>query len=56
MLTYALVAFLIALVAGLLGFTTIAGTAFFLAKILFVVFLVIAVVTLVMHLVRRPAI
>ena len=41
-----------ALIAGLLGFTTIAGTAMGVAKILFFVFLVLFVVSLVMHMVR----
>ncbi|MBP8247706.1 MAG: DUF1328 domain-containing protein [Phenylobacterium sp.] len=42
----------VALIAGLLGFTSIAGAAMGVAKILFFVFLVLFVVSLVMHLVR----
>jgi len=46
MLRYSIVFLLIALVAALFGFTTVAGTAYFAAKILFVVFLVLFVVSL----------
>ena len=42
----------VALIAGVLGFTTVAGAAMGIAKILFFVFLVLFVVSLVMHLVR----
>ena len=52
MLSWALTFLVVALIAGLLGFTTIAGTAMGVAKILFFVFLVLFVVSLVMHLVR----
>ena len=40
------------LIAGVLGFTTIAGASIALAKILFMIFLVLFVVSLVMHLIR----
>ena len=52
MLSWALTFLVVALIAGLLGFTSIAGTAMGVAKILFFVFLVLFVVSLVMHLVR----
>jgi uncharacterized membrane protein YtjA (UPF0391 family) len=52
MLSWAVTFLVIALIAGILGFTTVAGTAFGLAKILFVVFLILFVVTLLMG--RRP--
>ena len=52
MLGWALTFLVIALIAGLLGFTSVAGTAMGIAKILFFVFLVLFVVSLVMHLVR----
>ena len=52
MLGWALTFLVIALIAGVLGFTTIAGTAIGVAKILFFVFLVLFVVSLVMHLFR----
>jgi len=42
----------VAIIAGLLGFTTIAGASIALAKILFMIFLVLFVVSLVMHLIR----
>jgi uncharacterized membrane protein YtjA (UPF0391 family) len=42
----------VALIAGVLGFTSIAGAAMGVAKILFFVFLVLFVVSLVMHMVR----
>ena len=44
MLKWALIFFLIALVAGALGFTTIAGASIAIAKILFFIFLAIVVV------------
>jgi len=46
MLSYAVVFLLIALLAGVLGFGVIAGTAATIAKVLFVVFLVLFVVSL----------
>ena len=52
MLGWALTFLVVALIAGVLGFTTVAGTAMGIAKILFFVFLVLFVVSLVMHLVR----
>ena len=55
MLYWALVFFVIAIVAGLLGFGGIASTAAGIAQVLFFVFLVIFLVALVMGLVaRRP--
>jgi uncharacterized membrane protein YtjA (UPF0391 family) len=44
MLSWAVTFFVIAIIAALLGFTTIAGSAVEIAKILFFVFLVLAVV------------
>ena len=52
MLSWALVFLVVALIAGVLGFTSVAGAAMGIAKILFFVFLVLFVVSLVMHLVR----
>ncbi len=52
MLGWALTLLVVALIAGVLGFTSIAGAAMGVAKILFFVFLVLFVVSLVMHLVR----
>jgi uncharacterized membrane protein YtjA (UPF0391 family) len=54
MLYYALVFFVIALVAALFGFGGIAAGAAGIAKILFFLFLIIAVVTFLMSLARRP--
>ena len=54
MLHYAVVFFVIALIAALFGFTGIAAGAAGIAKILFVVFLVVAVVSLLLG--RRSAI
>jgi uncharacterized membrane protein YtjA (UPF0391 family) len=47
MLYYAVVFLLVAIAAGVLGFGVIAGTAASIAKILFVVFLVLFVVSLI---------
>ncbi|MDY0039161.1 MAG: DUF1328 domain-containing protein [Desulforhabdus sp.] len=52
MLAWALTFLIIALIAGLLGFTTVAGAAIEFAKILFFVFLVLFVVFLLLG--RRP--
>jgi uncharacterized membrane protein YtjA (UPF0391 family) len=48
MLRLALVFLVLALIAGLLGFTPVAGTALDIAKILFFVFLVIFIISAVM--------
>jgi uncharacterized membrane protein YtjA (UPF0391 family) len=53
MLYYALVFFVIALVAALLGFGGVAVAFAGIAKLLFVVFIVLFLVSLVMHLGRR---
>jgi len=53
MLYWALVFLLIALVAGFLGFGGISFAAAGLAKVLFFVFLIIFLASLVMHLSRR---
>ena len=52
MLGWALTFLVVALIAGVLGFTSVAGAAIGIAKILFFVFVVLFVVSLVMHLVR----
>jgi uncharacterized membrane protein YtjA (UPF0391 family) len=53
MLYYALVFFIIALIAALFGFGGIAAGAAAIAKILFVVFLIVALVTFLLSLARR---
>ena len=53
MLYYAAVFFVIALIAALFGFGGIAAGATEIAKILFFVFLLVTVVTLIMGLIRR---
>jgi uncharacterized membrane protein YtjA (UPF0391 family) len=53
MLHYALVFFVIAIIAAVFGFGGIAAGAVEIAKILFFVFLVIAVITFVMSLLRK---
>jgi uncharacterized membrane protein YtjA (UPF0391 family) len=53
MLHYAVVFFVIALVAAVLGFTGIAAGAVEIAKILFFVFLLLFVATLIAGLIRR---
>jgi uncharacterized membrane protein YtjA (UPF0391 family) len=52
MLGWALTFLVVALIAGVLGFTTVAGASIAIAKILFFVFLVLFIVSLVMHLMR----
>lgn len=53
MLRYALIFFIIALIAALLGFTGVAAGAASIAKILFFVFLLVAGIALIMGLLRR---
>ena len=53
MLRYALIFFIVALIAALFGFTGIAAGAAEIAKILFFLCLVVAGVALIMGLVRR---
>jgi uncharacterized membrane protein YtjA (UPF0391 family) len=53
MLYWSLVFLLIAIVAGILGFGGVAFAAAGLAKILFFVFLIVFLASLVMHLSRR---
>lgn len=52
MLNWAVTFLVIALIAALLGFTSVAGTAIGIAKILFYIFLVLFLVSLVSHLFR----
>ena len=54
MLYYALVFLVIALVAALLGFSGIAGAFGFIAKVLFGVFLILFVLSLIFGGIRRP--
>ena len=53
MLYYALLFFVIALVAALFGFGGIAVAFAGIAKLLFIIFLILFVVSLIMHLGRR---
>jgi len=53
MLHYAVVFFIIAVIAALFGFTGIAAGAVEIAKVLFFIFILLFVVSLVMGLVRR---
>lgn len=48
MISWAITFLVIALIAALLGFTTIMGTSIAIAKILFFVFLVLFVISLIM--------
>jgi uncharacterized membrane protein YtjA (UPF0391 family) len=54
MLTYAIIFLIISLIAGVLGFFVIAGTAAWIAKVLFVVFLILFLVSLVRG--RKPGV
>jgi uncharacterized membrane protein YtjA (UPF0391 family) len=48
MLRYALLFLVVALIAGVFGFTDVAGTSYLVAKIFFFVFLILFVVSLVL--------
>ena len=54
MLHYAIVFFVIALIAAVFGFGGIAASAVGIAKILFFVFVILAVLTFVFGLIRKP--
>ena len=55
MLSWALTFFIVAIIAAVLGFTTIAGAAAGMAKILFFIFLVLTLIALVAGAMRgRP--
>lgn len=53
MLYWAAVFFVIALVAALFGFGGIAGGAIYIAKVLFVLFLVLFIIALIMGMINR---
>ena len=55
MLQYSLSFLIVALIAGALGFFAVAGTAAWIAKVLFVVFLILFLVSLVTGK-RRPSV
>ena len=57
MLRWAIAFLVLALVAGVLGFTGIAGESLYIARVLFFIFLVVFVVGLIFSIVtgRRPA-
>ena len=50
MLRWALIFLIVGLIAGLLGFTGVAGTSIGIAKVLFFIFLVMFIVTLILGL------
>lgn len=52
MLSWSIIFLIVAIIAGILGFTTIAGAALSFAKILFVIFLILFIVFLFLG--RRP--
>jgi uncharacterized membrane protein YtjA (UPF0391 family) len=53
MLNWAVTFFIVAIIAAVLGFTSIAGSAIEIAKILFFVFLVLAVVSFIFGRTRK---
>lgn len=55
MLRWALIFLVVALIAAFLGFGGLVGTAVGIAKILFFIFLILFLVSAVMHLVRGSA-
>jgi uncharacterized membrane protein YtjA (UPF0391 family) len=54
MLRWALIFLIVALIAGALGFFRLEGTAMWIAKVLFIVFLILFIISLVSG--RRPAV
>ena len=47
MLNWAVTFLVVALIAGILGFTSIAGTSIYFAKVIFVVFIVLFLISLI---------
>jgi uncharacterized membrane protein YtjA (UPF0391 family) len=56
MLYWALIFFVVALIAAAFGFGGIASASAGIAQVLFVIFLILLVASLVMHFVRRPGV
>ncbi len=54
MLRWAIIFLIVALIAALFGFTTVAGTAYGAAQILFVVFLILFLASLILGYRGRP--
>jgi uncharacterized membrane protein YtjA (UPF0391 family) len=54
MLFWTVIFLLIAIVAGVFGFRDVEGVATQIAKVLFFIFLVIFIASLIMHLMNRP--
>jgi uncharacterized membrane protein YtjA (UPF0391 family) len=54
MLYWALMFLIVAIVAGLFGFGVVAGTSYTIAKVLFVVFLILFIASLLFGGMRRP--
>ena len=52
MLTWVLIFFVVAIVAGILGFTNIAAEAVYIARIIFTIFVVLFIASLLFHLFR----
>lgn len=52
MLGWVILFLIIALIAGLLGFTTVAGAAIGIAKFIFFIFLILFIIALIMHIMR----
>jgi uncharacterized membrane protein YtjA (UPF0391 family) len=55
MLGWTLIFLIVALFAGLLGFTGIAGAAMGIAKVLFFIFLVLFLVSLILHVATKSS-
>lgn len=53
MLKWALIFFLVAVVAGILGFTNVSGASIEIAKVLFYIFVVIFLILLIMGLIKK---
>lgn len=54
MLTWAVIFLIVAIIAAAFGFSGIAATSVGIAKVLFVVFIVLFVISLIFGLLRRP--
>ena len=54
MLNWAVTFLVVALIAGVLGFTSIAGTSIYFAKVIFLVFIVLFLISLIAPRFRTP--
>jgi uncharacterized membrane protein YtjA (UPF0391 family) len=56
MLNWAITFLVVALIAGILGFTSVAGTSIYFAKVIFVIFIALFLISLIAPRFRTPTV